>query len=130
MLSAVHKTKIHPLLRKRNAMKEYYHITLLKNFNSIMTYGLIPQKGLVSKKHGNERTRIYLFQDIKDMDSDLIQRLITDIKTVYGDGTELCILKLKLPNHFHIKNSEKHEKEFYTTDVISPKYISYYREIE
>ncbi len=110
-------------------MQELYHITLLKNLNSIMAHGLIPQKGLLSQKHGEDCYKTYLFGSKADMESAVQSWIISSLEELYGKGIELCILQVKIPNDFHVDKLQKQELEVSTSDVIPPRYISYYKAI-
>ena len=107
-------------------MKTYYHVTLLKNLDSIMTHGLIPCVGTLSSLCDETKKRIYLFPTENDMNIALSSWLGETINDIFGEDIECCSLKINLPDDWNITAGEC-EYEVYSSEIIPPRYIKFYK---
>lgn len=103
-------------------MKKYYHVTQKKDFNSIMTKGLIPQMGERSMDV-EEENFVFLFPSKEDMNT----ALSSWFGELFDDEIELVSLEITLPDDFPIFDSTV-EYEKVSKVIIQPQYIKYLRE--
>lgn len=107
-------------------MKTYYHVTLLNNLNSIMSLGLVPTIGTLSKLCDEKNNKVYLFPTKTDMETALSSWLGEVIDDTYGEQIECCSLEIVLPDDWPIQPGEC-EYEVYATDIIPAKYIKFFK---
>ena len=96
-------------------MKNFYHVTRLCFLDNILTRGLIPQIGDLSKKANETVKRIYLFDSKDALENAMLNWLGEEF-----EDEDVCYLEINLPNNFPIKRDGF---ECFSLAVIPPKYI-------
>lgn len=107
-------------------MQTFYHVTRKKNLESIKEEGLIPKLGLLSKCANELVERIYLFNNVEDMNNALANWFGEALEDFFGESEEFISLKIELPDNFLIQKTDIYES--YSYDIIPSKYISFFRE--
>lgn len=105
-------------------MKKYYHVTLKDNLESIMNYGLVPMLGKLSQMCDEHLHRIYLFNNMNDMEIALQSWLGEAINEEFGENVMCCSLEIVLPDDFPISEGDV-EYESYSYITIPSQYIRY-----
>lgn len=101
-------------------MKAYYHCTELKQLESIMKNGLIPQVGERSAKLG-ESPGVFLFPSYEDCETALYQWFGDE----FDENDKLITLKITLPDDFPLEDSVEYEK--ISRQVIPAEFIELYK---
>lgn len=104
-----------------------YHVTLMKNLESIMNEGLIPCIGERSKDCGENEKLVYMFPSLEEMENALFNWLGEWYNDNYGEDIKLTSLEINLPDEFPIYLGEV-EYEVVCKEVILPKFIKFFRE--
>ena len=107
-------------------MKTFYHVTKKSNLESIKKNGLIPKIGLLAMDANESIERIYLFNNVEDMDNALMNWLGIALEDYFGELEEFISLKIDLPDNFPIQRTQIYESYCYET--IPSNYISFFRE--
>lgn len=105
---------------------EFYHVTLAKNLDSILTNGLIPRIGERSLEIGEKEASVYIFPSEADMECAVMQWLGDWYEDEYGEDVELVCLEINVPYNFPIENGEV-EYEYVSKDIIPNKYIKFFK---
>lgn len=105
---------------------EFYHVTLAKNLDSILTNGLIPRIGERSLEVGEKEASVYIFPSEADMECAVMQWLGDWYEDEYGEDVELVCLEINVPYNFPIENGEV-EYEYVSKDIIPNKYIKFFK---
>lgn len=108
------------------SFKDFYHVTLKENIESIMSKGLVPQIGERSKEL-NEASSVFLFSNTDDLDNAVMNWLGDWYECEYGDNVELVTIKVTLPLSFPVEDSIV-EYEKISKVVIPSEYITFFRE--
>lgn len=82
---------------------------------------MIPKIGPLSESNNETKPKIYLFNDLSDLENAMLNWLGDNINDIYGDSEKLYILTILLPDTF----PTKHIAFEATTEYNIPtKYIS------
>ena len=88
----------------------YFHVTPLKNLESILENGLIPQIGERSLEIGEPIEAVFLFPNFEEMNDALYNWLGEE----FDDDEDLAILQIDLPDNFPVyREFDDNGDEFY-----------------
>ncbi len=98
--------------------RTFYHMTLARNVNKVLSDGLIPRRGPRSRKMKEGDAAIYLFPTIKDAELAYTSWLGNE----FADETKLALLKVTVPHTMEIHSDAPYECHVY--EPIPPSCIS------
>ena len=114
--------------------KEYYHVTLRSNLDSIREKGLMPQIGYFSSIYGETEAAIYVFPTKPQLEDALASWLgeayedYCEEFNIDFDELELIICVINMPDEITVfGDASFYEQCIYET--IKPEHISYYDEL-
>ena len=100
-------TEIRKLIQLiENATTTYYHITPTRNLRNIMINGLIPKRGVRSRKLCEPEPAIYLFPSLDDVQDAINGWLGNE----FSDDARLALLAVSIPANANVQSGVEYER--------------------
>lgn len=123
-----------PLRKSRSVKKEWYHLTLKSNVESIMKTGLVPNSTTKWRTGGSYHNKLFLINpSVMEKQIERVKDLAIGLQSSEGDNVEdieevhdIAILKVKLPDSVvkRIDYAAKPWKAIYIQQPIPPEDIT------